>query len=353
VNRARAFHALTAVVALVALVLQLVQVAKGSVVLVDAHPPGLVDRLLRYVAYFTIQSNVLVLVTTARLARDPLRDGRAWRVVRAAAISGITVTGLVHWFLLRRLLDLHGADYLADRMLHLVVPILAVLGWLVLGPRPRIDWGVCLRAAVWPLAWLVVILVQAAATGWYPYPFLNHEHHGWGYVLGVCVGILVLVTAAQLAQDPLRDGRAWRVVRTAAISGITVTGLVHWFLLRKLLDLHGADYLADRMLHLVVPILAVLGWLVFGPRSRIDWGVCLRAALWPLAWLVVILGQAAATGWYPYPFLDHDRHGWGYVLGVCVGILVLFFVVFAALREYDRRVRPDPARAGSTAVTGS
>jgi uncharacterized membrane protein len=192
VNRARAFHALTAVVALVALVLQLVQVAKGSVVLVDAHPPGLVDRLLRYVAYFTIQSNVLVLVTTARLARDPLRDGRAWRVVRAAAISGITVTGLVHWFLLRRLLDLHGADYLADRMLHLVVPILAVLGWLVLGPRPRIDWGVCLRAAVWPLAWLVVILGQAAATGWYPYPFLDHATHGWGRVLVVCVGILVL-----------------------------------------------------------------------------------------------------------------------------------------------------------------
>jgi uncharacterized membrane protein len=192
VHRARAFHALTAVVALVALVLQLVQVARGSVVLVDAHPPGLVDRLLRYLAYFTIQSNLLVLVTAAQLAREPLRDGPAWRVVRTAAISGITVTGLVHWFLLRKLLDLHGADYLADRMLHLVVPILAVLGWLVLGPRPRIDWGVCLRAAVWPLAWLVVILLQAAATGWYPYPFLDHNTHGWGRVLVVCVGIFVL-----------------------------------------------------------------------------------------------------------------------------------------------------------------
>jgi uncharacterized membrane protein len=195
VSRARAFHALTAVVALVALVLQLVQVAKGSAVLVDAHPPGLLDRLLRYVAYFTIQSNLLVLVTAAQLARDPAHDGRRWRVVRAAAVSGITVTGLVHWFLLRKLLDLHGADYVADRMLHLVVPILAVLGWLLWGPRPRVDWGVCLRAAVWPLAWLVVILVQAAATGWYPYPFLDHATHGWGRVLLVCVGILGLFFA--------------------------------------------------------------------------------------------------------------------------------------------------------------
>jgi uncharacterized membrane protein len=195
VHRARALHALTAVAALVALALQLVQVAEGSVVLVDAHPPGLLDRLLRYCAYFTIQSNVLVLVTTAQLARDPDRDGTRWRVVRTMAISGITVTGLVHWFLLRKLLDLHGADYLADRMLHLAVPILAVLAWLVFGPRHRTDWGVCLRAAVWPLGWLLVILVQAAATGWYPYPFLDHRLHGWGHVVVVCLGILVLFFA--------------------------------------------------------------------------------------------------------------------------------------------------------------
>jgi hypothetical protein len=223
VQRARAFHALTAVAALFALVLQLVQVAKGSVVLVDAHPPGLLDRLLRYCAYFTIQSNLLVLITTAQLARDPARGGTrdwaGWRVVRTMAISGITVTGLVHWFLLRKLLALHGADYLADRMLHLVVPILAVLGWLVFGPRPRIDWGVCLRAAVWPLAWLVVILVQAAATGWYPYPFLDHRIHSWGHVLVVCLGILVLFFVV-LAVIREYDRR----MRSAPIVPHTVTG---------------------------------------------------------------------------------------------------------------------------------
>jgi uncharacterized membrane protein len=218
VSRARAFHALTAVVALVALVLQLVQVAKGSVVLVDAHPPGLLDRLLRYCAYFTIQSNLLVLVTAAQLTRDPDRDGAGWRVVRTMAISGITVTGLVHWFLLRKLLDLRGADYLADRLLHLVVPILAVLGWLVLGPRPRIGWAVCLRAALWPLAWLVAILVQAAGTGWYPYPFLDHRTHGWGHVVIVCLGILVLF-AVVLAVIREYDRRIRPAPAAAALTG--------------------------------------------------------------------------------------------------------------------------------------
>ena len=62
-----------------------------------------------------------------------------------------------------------------------------------------------------------------------------------------------------LARDPAYDGPRWRVLRTAAVTGITVTGLVHWFLLRPLLHLHGADLVADKLLHLVVPILAVVG----------------------------------------------------------------------------------------------
>jgi uncharacterized membrane protein len=195
VRAARSWHLLTAVIAFAALVLQLVLVIRGGRVLSESYPPNLTERLLRFVAYFTVESNALVLVTTARLARDPAYDGAWWRVVRIAAVSGITVTGLVHWFLLRPLLHLDGADLVADRLLHVVVPVLAVVGWLIFGPRPRIDWRTCVRAAAWPIGWLVVMLVSGAATGWYPYPFLDHRLHGWGHVAVVCVGIFVLFFA--------------------------------------------------------------------------------------------------------------------------------------------------------------
>ena len=192
---ARAWHTLTASVALVALVLQLVLIIHGGRVLSETYPPNLAERLLRFVAYFTVESNALVLLTTAQLARDPGLDGKGFRVARIAAVSGIAVTGLVHWFLLRPLLHLDGADLVADRLLHLVVPVLALVGWLVFGPRPRIDWPACLRAACWPIGWLVVMLVSGAATGWYPYPFLDHRVHGWAHVLIVCAGIFVLFFA--------------------------------------------------------------------------------------------------------------------------------------------------------------
>ena len=209
---ARAWHLVTTVVAVTALVLQLVLVIRGGRVLSEGYPPSLALRLLRFFAYFTIESNVLVALTSARLARDPAYDQRGWRVVRVAAVTGITVTGLVHWFLLRPLLHLDGADLVADRLLHVVVPVLAFVGWLVYGPRPRVDWPTCLRALVWPVGWVVVILIAGGATGWYPYPFLDHRLHGWGHVVVVCAGITALFLVLVAAQREYDRRRAPRPV---------------------------------------------------------------------------------------------------------------------------------------------
>ncbi len=52
--------------------------------LVDPADPslGVVERVVRFFGYFTIQSNLLVLASVLPLVRDPLSDGRLWRVAR-------------------------------------------------------------------------------------------------------------------------------------------------------------------------------------------------------------------------------------------------------------------------------
>ncbi|WP_345264988.1 Pr6Pr family membrane protein [Nocardioides nanhaiensis] len=192
-SSARAWHGLTAVVATAALLLQVLLVVQGGRVLDEAEPPDLPVRLARLVAYFTVQSNLLVAVTAWTLVRDPHRDGPRWRVLRLASTAGIVVTGLVHLVLLAPLLDLDGADALADVLLHRAVPLLALAGWLVLGPRPRVTGGVALGVLAWPLAWLVVTLTVGATTGWYPYPFLDPRQDGVGAVVASCAAITLLV----------------------------------------------------------------------------------------------------------------------------------------------------------------
>ncbi|WP_170286180.1 Pr6Pr family membrane protein [Nocardioides rubriscoriae] len=199
----RRWHLLTAAAATAALALQLVLVVRGGQVLDEVEPPALPLRLARFVAYFTIQSNVLVAVVSAQLARDPGRDGATWRVLRLAAVVGITVTGLVHFVLLRPLLDLEGADWVADKMLHMVVPVLAVAGWVAFGPRPRVTGRVAALTLVWPVGWLVVTLLVGAMTGWYPYPFLDHREDGAGAVVVACLGVTVLFVALLAAASAL------------------------------------------------------------------------------------------------------------------------------------------------------
>ena len=170
----------------------------------ESEVPGLGIRLGRLVSYFTIQSNLLVAVTAWQLWRDPVRDGSWWRVVRVAAVAGITITGLVHFVLLRPLLDLEGADWFADKLLHMVVPLLAVVAWGLVGPRPRVTWATVGWALVWPLAWLAWTLVVGRLTGWYPYPFLDSREDGAAAVVVACLGITVLfvaVLAGALALD--------------------------------------------------------------------------------------------------------------------------------------------------------
>lgn len=204
---ARVWHGATLVVVTATLLLQIGLVIQGQSVLDESQVPPLGTRLWRLASYFTIQSNLLVAAVAATLVRNAERDGPAWRVLRIDAVLGITLTGLVHFFLLRPLLDLQGLNAVADTGLHLVVPAMALLGWVVLGPRPRLTASSVLWSLLWPVAWLVTTLVLGAITQWYPYPFLDVGLRGTAPVLLTCAAVtflfILLAAAAWLIDAKL------------------------------------------------------------------------------------------------------------------------------------------------------
>ncbi|GAB4013993.1 Pr6Pr family membrane protein [Nocardioides ultimimeridianus] len=191
-SRGRAWHGLTLAAATAALLLQLALVIRGHAVLADTEPPALGTRLVRFVSYFTILSNGLVALTCFQLLAGWFH-GRVFRVLRLNAITGIAVTGLVHWFLLRPLLDLHGLDALADTLLHIVVPVMAVGGWLVVGPRGLVHHSDLAPSAIYPGLYLAWSLVHGAITHWYPYPFVDVTTHGYVTVLFNAIAVVALL----------------------------------------------------------------------------------------------------------------------------------------------------------------
>jgi hypothetical protein len=196
VSRARAFHLLTFLVAAFAVVLQLVLVLQGHRVLDEHNRPDLATRVVRFCSYLTIWFNVLVAWSTLTLALGRDRDSRVWRALRLDAVVLASVGGVVHFLLLRPLLDLTGWDLAADRLLHIAVPVLALAGWLLFGPRGRADSSDLVPFLVVPVGWLGYTLVRGELVGWYPYPFIDVNEHGYGVVLVNAVAIAAAMVLA-------------------------------------------------------------------------------------------------------------------------------------------------------------
>jgi len=104
----------------------------------------------------------------------------------------------------------------------------------------------------------------------------------------------------------------------------------------------------NTVFHYVVPIMMVLGWLVFGPRPRVEVRVIALAILWPIGWAVYIISYGAITRWYPYPFVDVTTHGYGPVTVNAVAVVAVLLAVTALYRLGDQRL---PASERTVATT--
>ena len=191
----RIWHLLIAVNVLVALVIQVWLILTGGP---DPNTGetvatvGIATRMVQTLSFFTIQSNLLVLVVATTLAIDPERDGRFWRVLRLDALLGITITGLVFDLILIRYVDPTGWQLVATIGFHYIAPWATLLGWLLFGPRPRIDRSTMAWAFVWPVAWIAYTFVRGALVDWYPYPFLDVEKVGYPAALGATAVVLAV-----------------------------------------------------------------------------------------------------------------------------------------------------------------
>lgn len=200
---ARSWHGAIAGLVLTALMVQLwiaVRVPgtpRGHLVGTLAGAP-VGGRILRVLSFFTVQSNILSGCTSAQLAGKPDRDGRVWRSVRLASLFGITVTGIVYTTVLAKMHEPHGwQETFTNDVFHYVVPGMMFLGWLVFGPRPRIEVRTIAWALLWPLAWVAYTMAHGAVSSWYPYPFVDVISHGYATVAlnsGIVVVVLAVVT---------------------------------------------------------------------------------------------------------------------------------------------------------------
>ena len=157
-----------------------------------------VERGFNAFAFFTIQSNLIVGGTTALLALRLDRPSTVFRTFRLIGLVAIVVTGVVYHVALASIFDLDGIDQLGNQLVHTVVPLLAVIGWLVFGPRGMTSRRVAWLSLLFPVCWMAFTLIRGAVIHWYPYPFINVSVIGYANAIlnAFWVALLLLGVAA-------------------------------------------------------------------------------------------------------------------------------------------------------------
>lgn len=153
-----------------------------------------------FFGYFTIQSNIIVVVVFFLLGLATLAGrstSRALQLARACATTYIVVVGIVYNTLL---VGLEGGISLewANWVLHVALPIYAAIDWILFGDRSKLAWNTYWIVLVYPIVWIIVVLTRGATDGWVPYPFLDPAQ-GYGVVAIYCLVIAVAIGAVGAA----------------------------------------------------------------------------------------------------------------------------------------------------------
>lgn len=127
-------------------------------------------NVLNFFSYFTNLSNLFAAVIL--LLGVFLKSGGSHDLARYVSTVNMAVVGLVFAVLLRNV-DLGSLLPWVNFVLHYVMPVAIVLDWLVNPPAVKLKPRQVLLALVFPMIYLLYVIIRGAYTGWYPYPFLN------------------------------------------------------------------------------------------------------------------------------------------------------------------------------------
>lgn len=174
------------------------------------------ELIIRYFTFFTILNNGIIAACSTTLLLAPSSSwGKFFskNTTLTAMAVNITIVGTVYNTILRFLWNPQGMQLVVDELLHLVIPGLYILFWLIGVRKGGLKWNSFLSWTIFPIVYLVIVLARGAISNYYPYPFLDAAKLGYPKVLFNLLGIAIAFIVFALlfiAVDKWMDKRASR-----------------------------------------------------------------------------------------------------------------------------------------------
>lgn len=159
------------------------------------------ETTIRFFSFFTILTNSLVAVFFMLSLIRP-KTGKRSLPDKPGTLTAvtvyITVVGLVYQIVLRHTWEPAGLQKIIDELLHSVIPVLVIVFWYLYENKSALKFGQIPQWLIYPLLYLIYVLIRGSISGFYPYPFLNVADIGWQKVIvnSTVITVLFLVISA-------------------------------------------------------------------------------------------------------------------------------------------------------------
>lgn len=167
-----------------------------------ASGASLLGGLISFFSFFTVLTNTLVATVLSYAWVG--RDSAARRFFLAPAVSSgiavsIVLVGLAYSLLLRHLWQPEGFQFIADELLHDVMPVVFVVYWWRCVPKGHLRLKHIGLWVIYPLVYFGYVLLRGDLLGQYQYPFIDVGTLGYPQVFVNAGGILAGFVAIAMA----------------------------------------------------------------------------------------------------------------------------------------------------------
>lgn len=162
------------------------------------------EMIIRFFSFFTILTNILVglyfMSTVLGLKVFPFK----WLSSKGsltAITAFILIVGIVYQIALREVWKPTGLQLIVDELLHTIIPMYVLVFWCFNASRDELRLKPILYWLIYPVVFIIFILVRGHFSTYYPYPFLNVPEIGYGTTflnVGIIFGLVLLILSSLL-----------------------------------------------------------------------------------------------------------------------------------------------------------
>lgn len=143
------------------------------------------ETVIRFFSYFTILTNMMAAVYFTLLFFAKKQG--AGLVNKPGTLTALTIyitmVGTIYQLALRHIWEPQGLQRLVDELLHSVIPLLVIFFWSLYEMTKPVKYSDIFKWTIYPLVYLVFILIRGRASSFYPYPFVDVATLGMQKVL--------------------------------------------------------------------------------------------------------------------------------------------------------------------------